>query len=324
MRGIYKITNIINNKCYIGKSEDLAARIRRHYNSLLGGYNRNKHMQAAYEKYGRGSFCIEILEEVGDEENINEREKYYIELYKSYDPEYGYNLTKGGDGGNSYVDCMTEEQKEEHYKKHREIRTGKNNKNYKKHLYTDGVVSKYLSDDEVEEYENKGWHKGASDYFIETMSKIHTGENNSFYGKHHSKETIEKILIGQKKSGYVARGRKVYHKDGQTKHILPEEIKQYEADGWIAGMDPNSVKKMKETKSINKKSHKWSDEQRKKQLKHYIYNGVDFYGRINLIKYLRENGFPLIGKKAVDKIVNNTESKKYPELTGKIQIIEGV
>lgn len=139
MRGIYKITNTINNKCYIGKSEDLAKRLKYHTDTLVRGSNKNKHMQNAYNMYGPGTFTVEILEDLDDDVDINEREKYWISFYQSSDDRYGYNRTKGGDGGNSYVDCMAEEEREEHYKKHKEIRTGENNPVYGKRLYNDGI-----------------------------------------------------------------------------------------------------------------------------------------------------------------------------------------
>ena len=64
MIGIYKITNIINGKCYIGQSTDLAQRIRKHIKTLLKGTNRNEHLQNAYKKYGTGNFIIEIIEKL--------------------------------------------------------------------------------------------------------------------------------------------------------------------------------------------------------------------------------------------------------------------
>lgn len=96
MRGIYKLTNTVNGKCYIGKSENIANRLRYHIKSLPKGINRNKHLQNAFDKYGTGNFTLEILEMFDDDRDINEREKYYIALYDSINREHGYNLTKGG------------------------------------------------------------------------------------------------------------------------------------------------------------------------------------------------------------------------------------
>jgi len=323
MRGIYKITNTENGKCYIGKSEDIAARLKYHISTLQGGYNRNKHMQSSFNQAAEGTFCIEILEELDENDDIDERERYYIELYQSYDREHGFNLTKGGDGGNSYVECMTEEERKKHWEKHIELRTGENNQIFGKHLYTDGVTQKYISDDEIAEYEANGWHKGACDYLKEKVSNAYKGEHNPFYGKHHSKDTIEKILKTKRERGVLERqsNSKVYHKDGKTKFVPIEEIEKYEEQGWIAGLDPETIKKISESKKAKPIHKRHTEEEIKKTSLHFVYDGMDFYGIENIIKYLRENGYPLIGRKTIRNLINNN-SKKYPELNGKLTIIK--
>lgn len=57
----------------------------------------NSHLQSSILKYGRENFNFEILE-FSNEENLNDREKYWIDFYKSYDSNFGYNKTFGGDG----------------------------------------------------------------------------------------------------------------------------------------------------------------------------------------------------------------------------------
>ena len=65
MKIIYKITNIINQKIYIGQTKDFERRKREHYNH---GYNRvNKVLYSAMEKYGNNNFIMEKIEEVEDE-----------------------------------------------------------------------------------------------------------------------------------------------------------------------------------------------------------------------------------------------------------------
>ena len=91
--GIYKITNQENNKCYIGQSVDVAKRWKDHAKCGLGidtpqGNKLYKEMQ----EIGIWNFSWELLEAC-PREQLNEKEKYYIELYQSKD--YGYNTTKG-------------------------------------------------------------------------------------------------------------------------------------------------------------------------------------------------------------------------------------
>lgn len=322
IRGIYKITNEINGKCYIGKSEDLGQRIRNHIKMIRGFRHRNVHLENAIEKYGVHNFSIEILEFLEENDDINEKEKHYIELYKSYDREYGYNLTKGGDGGNSYVDCITDEEKENHYKKHREIRTRENNPNYRKVLYTDGIASKYITNEEIPEYEKMGWKKGATDKFKEDIAERMKGENNPFYGKHHLKESIEKAKQTKKERGLSSKGRISYHKDGKTIRINPEEKEKYELDGWILGIDPIFAKNMKESKLKNWNDSEWIKMHRKNMCNHYQFDGVDIYGKKELIKYIKEHGFPDIGERSIKKIIAGENTTNYPELKDRIIKIE--
>ena len=85
---IYKITNLINGKIYIGQHKH-----NRLDNSYLGG---GVKLRNAFKKYGKKNFVKEILEECETWEMLNEREIYYIALYDSTNPEIGYNLEFGG------------------------------------------------------------------------------------------------------------------------------------------------------------------------------------------------------------------------------------
>lgn len=91
MIGIYKITNKINGKSYIGQSIDIERRWKEHRRSI--GLNKNS-LYLDFEKYGIDNFTFEILEECATE-MLNEREHYWIEYYDTYNN--GYNLTQGGD-----------------------------------------------------------------------------------------------------------------------------------------------------------------------------------------------------------------------------------
>jgi hypothetical protein len=95
MSCIYKITNKINGKVYIGQTySSLENRWHTHKNAWKG----HRHCQAlydAFDKYGIDNFQIEEIEKC-DITDLNDREIYWIEQYNSY--ENGYNLTRGGDG----------------------------------------------------------------------------------------------------------------------------------------------------------------------------------------------------------------------------------
>lgn len=98
MIGIYMYTNRLDGKRYIGKSTDIEARRQKHLRNAKDG--RESYFYNALRKYGLKQFDFEVLEECSEEE-LNEREKHYIDLYNTLYPN-GYNLTPGGDGGDVY------------------------------------------------------------------------------------------------------------------------------------------------------------------------------------------------------------------------------
>jgi hypothetical protein len=87
---IYKITNTLNQKIYVGKSKNPKVRWRQHKSHSK---KRNTKLYYAMRKYGVENFTFEILEECL-ESQVNERETYYVSLLEPY-----YNMTNGGDGG---------------------------------------------------------------------------------------------------------------------------------------------------------------------------------------------------------------------------------
>ena len=85
--GIYCITNIINNKIYIGSSKNIYHRLKRHYSELNRNCHANKYLQNSYLKYGSSNFNVSILEEVLYED-LQKTEQKYIDTLKP-----NYNIT---------------------------------------------------------------------------------------------------------------------------------------------------------------------------------------------------------------------------------------
>ena len=91
--GIYKITNLNNNMCYIGQAVDIASRWKEHAKCGLGiDTPAGNKLYAAMKSDGIWNFSWELLEKC-DRVDLDEKEKYYISLYQSY--EFGYNSNKG-------------------------------------------------------------------------------------------------------------------------------------------------------------------------------------------------------------------------------------
>ena len=96
MAYIYKITNIVNNKSYIGQtSKTIEARWEQHWKCLNKNECLNRPLYRAFIKYGKDNFKIEEIEEC-NEDIVNEREIYWISYFNTFKD--GYNLTIGGEG----------------------------------------------------------------------------------------------------------------------------------------------------------------------------------------------------------------------------------
>ena len=93
--GVYKITNLLDNKCYIGQSVDIYKRWCDHCKCGCGmDTPKNNKLYTAMLEDGLENFSFELLEECLKEE-LNKKEAFYINLYESND--YGYNITRGND-----------------------------------------------------------------------------------------------------------------------------------------------------------------------------------------------------------------------------------
>lgn len=88
---IYIITNTLDGKIYIG--QHISNKLNDNY------FGSGLHIKRAIKKYGKENFTKEILAYTDTQDSLNWLEKYYIRKYKAQNPEIGYNLTAGGDGG---------------------------------------------------------------------------------------------------------------------------------------------------------------------------------------------------------------------------------
>lgn len=99
---IYKITNDINDKIYIGKTlNTIEKRFKKHCQDSKRKRYEKRPLYDAMNKYGIEHFHVEKVEEVIDPNKLSEREIYWIKYYDSY--HNGYNATLGGDG-KAYID----------------------------------------------------------------------------------------------------------------------------------------------------------------------------------------------------------------------------
>lgn len=123
---IYKITNIQNNKVYIGQTiRPLKKRFNRHINDALNNIL-DTHFARAIRKYGKENFKIEQIDTASTQEELNKKEQYWIHYYDSINK--GYNETDAlyKCGGNTYK-SKTKEEMEVIKEKIRQTKIGSKN-----------------------------------------------------------------------------------------------------------------------------------------------------------------------------------------------------
>jgi group I intron endonuclease len=158
---IYKTTNTINGKIYIGKDKINNPKY----------FGSGKILHLAFEKFGIENFKKEVLEECNSLELLNEREIFWINYYNSTNRLIGYNIALGGCGGNT---ISNHPNKEEIAKKHSEWMYENNPKKGKKR--TPEEIKKWK-----ESYGDKS-----------------SGQNNPMYGKKH-KDSTKQLLSNIRK-----------------------------------------------------------------------------------------------------------------------------
>ena len=131
MAAIYKITNLVNNKIYIGQTiNSIDKRFKQHL-SQVNCANICSALYSAFTKYGKENFIIEEIDTANTQEELNEKEQYWIKYYNSVID--GYNETDAISkcGGNTYQ-SKTDEEMEVIKDKIRQTKIGNKNPMAKK------------------------------------------------------------------------------------------------------------------------------------------------------------------------------------------------
>lgn len=173
---IYKITNLINNKIYIGQD----------INNNSKYFGSGKLIISAIKKYGKKNFVKDILEYCINEKQMDEREIYWIKEFNATDKEIGYNICEGG----KTFRTMKGENNSRFGKKHTEET---------KKLIKEKRKLQKMTDDQKQKLREK-WKsdqnpgKNKSKETIEKLKKVakelnRAGENHPYFGKHHSEKT---------------------------------------------------------------------------------------------------------------------------------------
>jgi group I intron endonuclease len=201
MIGIYIIKNVLNNKVYIGSSLNIQKRWKYHIYYLKIKKHHSILLQRAWDLDGEEKFLFEILEALEDKTLLLQREQYYLDLYKSYIPEYGYNLCSIANSMLGYK--YSDEQK----LKMSENRRGEKNQHYgKKHSEE---TKKKISEKNKNRYISEEEKQKRSVAMKKAMKRIKEEEPEKYEkmlsikyaakGKKRSEETRRKISEASKK-----------------------------------------------------------------------------------------------------------------------------
>jgi len=209
--GIYKITNKINNKCYIGQAQNLRKRIRGH----LRGYNLvDSYFYKSIRKYKIENFQVEILVQGNfNQDELNDLEIDFIRLYNCKNPLYGYNLTEGGKGSSGYIVSEETRKKQSESAKNKKPMTeetkkkiSEGNKGRKISKETKQKQIRSFKSNKFKSPKKIAWNKGqkvSSEELLKKLSESHKGQIPWNKGKNSSDETRQKLKeshIGKKDS----------------------------------------------------------------------------------------------------------------------------
>lgn len=94
MMVIYSIINLKNGKKYIESTVNFSRRKNTHLRRLKQGGHHSKSLQASWNKNYPSDYQFLILEKITDKDILYQREQYWLDYYKTYEKDYGYNMTK--------------------------------------------------------------------------------------------------------------------------------------------------------------------------------------------------------------------------------------
>lgn len=218
---IYKTTNLINNKIYIGQHKSSKFLFDKYLGSGIL-------IKEAINKYGKENFIIDKIDEADSEEELNKKEIYWIDFYNSRNSNIGYNIASGGAFGDSgyHLGMLNKIQS-----------------NHQKQVVSDYMKNRYISEETRKKMSisakartanrktinNKHWvynekhklpiNKEDIDYYLSIGYKL---------GSPHSDYVREKIKLKYKNGTYI-------NKDNVIKFIPLKDLPYYQSIGFVLG-----------------------------------------------------------------------------------------
>lgn len=201
-KGIYKIKNLLNGKVYIGQSIDIKRRFKDHKKEI-----KNNNVYPLYHsirKYGIENFEFNVIEHVSNNDELNIKEQFWVDYYKSFNRSYGYNIRI--DCTNNYGVLHSEKTKQDISKKLRGIKRSDKTKEKmslakKGKIFTKESRAKMSNAQKaIMTPERAKWVRSfRKNHFISALTKSKIGRANSQKTRTNAeKDHLRKINLGKK------------------------------------------------------------------------------------------------------------------------------
>jgi group I intron endonuclease len=224
---LYKITNLLNDKVYVGQTINAGRRWSDH--KWLSKKKPEQYIHRAMNKYGIKNFQFEVIAECKSSSDANETEKQLIIQYDSRNPEKGYNLAPGGE--TAWNTGLPAEQQpmygkhhsEESRKKISESNIGKLNPHTEewKEKVSSVLIGHAVSDETKEKIRNSQINKCKSENTKKRMSDAH----KKLVGEKHPKAKLTNEQIVKIREEYAIGN--ISQKDLGVKYGVSQPIMFY-------------------------------------------------------------------------------------------------
>lgn len=188
MYTIYRYTNTVNGKIYIGQTRSTLE----HRANKGRGYVESRYFWNAIQKYGWDAFEPDVLIQVETAEEANELEKYYIKTMNSRDPNVGYNIEEGG-------------------------------KNHEPSEEWREAISRSAKERYKDKTKNPMYGKKHSQETLQKMRDKKIGESNPMYGRHWTEKQYEAVKH-RKKPTFTDEWRE--HATANILRVVEERVKK--------------------------------------------------------------------------------------------------
>ena len=221
--GIYKVTNRVNGKVYIGQSVDIGRRWHTHMTAKDDIY-----FHKAIQKYGVENFKWEVIEQC-KKKDLDEREIYWIEYYDSFNK--GYNRTKGGDGVSDGEDhpmwkggiSLDPEYKKKHYEANKDKIKEKGKEYYEanKDKMKEKVKEYYETNKEKKKEYNKQYYEASKEKIKEKKKEYYEANKEKMkeYNKQYREANKEKMREYSKEYYEVNKEKRKEYNRQRTKRV---------------------------------------------------------------------------------------------------------